>query len=206
MKPDRVVIGSDDERSARADEGAVRAVHRTGAPIMMMDTASAELSQVRGELDPRDAHLVHERDRQRLRAGRRRRRSGAQGDRRPTAASAPRSCFPASATAAAAFPKDVKALLQVVARQGVRLPDPRRGRGGERQSEAAARRARCRRTSASCGAGRSRCGGWRSSRGPTTCARRRRSPSSSACSSSARRCAPTIRKRATPRAACSAIA
>ena len=103
MKPDRVVIGSDDERSAALMKELYGPFTRTGAPIMMMDTASAELSQVRGELDSRDAHLVHERDRQRLRAGRRRRRSGAPGDRRPTAASAARSSFQASATAAAAF-------------------------------------------------------------------------------------------------------
>ena len=118
MKPDRVVIGSDDERSAAADAGAVRAVHADRRADHDDGHGERRAVQVRGELDSRDPHLVHERDRQRLRAGRRRRRPGAQGDRRPTGASARRSCFPASATAAAAFPKDVKALLQVVGATG----------------------------------------------------------------------------------------
>src|SRR5436190_8031655 len=43
MKPDRVVIGSDDERSADAMKELYAPFTRTGAPIMLMDTASAEL-------------------------------------------------------------------------------------------------------------------------------------------------------------------
>jgi UDPglucose 6-dehydrogenase len=43
MKPDRVVIGSDDERSAELMRELYGPFTRTGAPIMMMDTASAEL-------------------------------------------------------------------------------------------------------------------------------------------------------------------
>jgi UDPglucose 6-dehydrogenase len=43
MKPDRVVIGSDDERSAQLMRELYAPFTRTGAPIMMMDTASAEL-------------------------------------------------------------------------------------------------------------------------------------------------------------------
>jgi UDPglucose 6-dehydrogenase len=45
MKPDRVVIGSDDERSAELMKELYGPFTRTGAPIMMMDTASAELSK-----------------------------------------------------------------------------------------------------------------------------------------------------------------
>jgi UDPglucose 6-dehydrogenase len=45
MKPDRVVIGSDDERSAGLMKELYGPFTRTGAPIMMMDTASAELSK-----------------------------------------------------------------------------------------------------------------------------------------------------------------
>src|SRR5688572_29131612 len=45
MKPDRVVIGSDDERSAALMRELYAPFTRTGAPIMMMDTASAELSK-----------------------------------------------------------------------------------------------------------------------------------------------------------------
>jgi UDPglucose 6-dehydrogenase len=45
MKPDRVVIGSDDERSGSLMKELYGPFTRTGAPIMMMDTASAELSK-----------------------------------------------------------------------------------------------------------------------------------------------------------------
>jgi UDPglucose 6-dehydrogenase len=43
MKPDRVVIGTDDERSAEVMRELYGPFTRTGAPIMLMDTASAEL-------------------------------------------------------------------------------------------------------------------------------------------------------------------
>src|SRR5262245_23720710 len=43
MKPDRVVVGTDDERSADVMRELYGPFTRTGAPIMMMDTASAEL-------------------------------------------------------------------------------------------------------------------------------------------------------------------
>jgi UDPglucose 6-dehydrogenase len=43
MKPDRVVIGADDPRGADLMVGLYRPFTRTGAPIMVMDTASAEL-------------------------------------------------------------------------------------------------------------------------------------------------------------------
>lgn len=43
MKPDRVVIGADDSRSAEIMRELYAPFTRTGAPIMMMDCASAEL-------------------------------------------------------------------------------------------------------------------------------------------------------------------
>jgi UDPglucose 6-dehydrogenase len=43
MRPDRVVIGTEDERSAEVMKELYAPFTRTGAPIMMMDTASAEL-------------------------------------------------------------------------------------------------------------------------------------------------------------------
>ncbi|MGE0449852.1 MAG: UDP-glucose/GDP-mannose dehydrogenase family protein [Vicinamibacterales bacterium] len=43
MKPDRVVIGCDDERSGQLMRDLYAPFTRTGAPIMVMDTASAEL-------------------------------------------------------------------------------------------------------------------------------------------------------------------
>ncbi len=43
MRPDRVVIGADDPRGADIMKAIYRPFTRTGAPIMIMDTASAEL-------------------------------------------------------------------------------------------------------------------------------------------------------------------
>jgi len=43
LKPDRVVIGTKDERAAEVMRELYRPFTRTGAPIMVMDTASAEL-------------------------------------------------------------------------------------------------------------------------------------------------------------------
>src|SRR5687768_18606092 len=43
MKPDRVVIGAEDQRAAEIMKELYAPFTRTGAPIMMMDCASAEL-------------------------------------------------------------------------------------------------------------------------------------------------------------------
>ena len=45
MRPDRVVIGADDERAAQTMRALYAPFTRTGAPIMVMDCASAELSK-----------------------------------------------------------------------------------------------------------------------------------------------------------------
>src|SRR3954464_2240441 len=45
MKPDRVVIGADEHRAAEIMKELYAPFTRTGAPIMMMDCASAELSK-----------------------------------------------------------------------------------------------------------------------------------------------------------------
>ena len=112
MKPDRVVIGAEDDRAQGADARALRAVHAHRRADHGDGLRQRRAGQVRRQRHAGDAHLVHERGGQRVRGGRRRRRSGAPGGRRPTGASARRSCFPASATAAAAFPKDVKAMMR----------------------------------------------------------------------------------------------
>ena len=64
MKPDRVVIGAEDPRAEELMREVYSPFTRTGAPIMVMDCGSAELSKC-GECHARDAHFVHERDRQR---------------------------------------------------------------------------------------------------------------------------------------------
>jgi UDPglucose 6-dehydrogenase len=45
MKPDRVVIGADDQQAADVMRELYAPFTRTGAPLLMMDTASAELSK-----------------------------------------------------------------------------------------------------------------------------------------------------------------
>ena len=45
MKPDRVVIGAEDQRAAEVMKELYAPFTRTGAPIMLMDTPSAELSK-----------------------------------------------------------------------------------------------------------------------------------------------------------------
>ncbi len=50
---------------------------RTGNPILVMDNRERRDDEVRRQCASRDAHLVHERDREPVRARRRRRRSGA---------------------------------------------------------------------------------------------------------------------------------
>ena len=112
MKPDRVVIGAEDERATEMMLELYAPFTRTGAPIMVMDCASAELTKYAANamLATRISFMNEVANVCEL-VGRRR-RSGAAGDRRRTGASARRSCFPASATAAAAFPKDVKAMMR----------------------------------------------------------------------------------------------
>ena len=45
LKPDRVIVGADDDRAASIMRDLYRPFTRTGAPIMVMDCASAELSK-----------------------------------------------------------------------------------------------------------------------------------------------------------------
>ena len=66
MKPDRVVIGTDDERSASGDARALRSVHADWRTDHDDGYGQRGIVQVRGKLDPRHAHFLHERDRQHL--------------------------------------------------------------------------------------------------------------------------------------------
>ena len=45
LKPDRVVVGADDQRAREVMRGLYAPFTRTGAPVVMMDCASAELSK-----------------------------------------------------------------------------------------------------------------------------------------------------------------
>lgn len=117
MKPDRVVIGCDDQRSADLMKELYAPFTRTGAPIILMDTASAELSKYAAnsilatrisfmneianvcELVGADVDMV-------------RRAIGT--DRRI----GPSFLFPGVGYGGSCFPKDVKALLKSAAEHG----------------------------------------------------------------------------------------
>jgi UDPglucose 6-dehydrogenase len=117
MKPDRVVVGTDDERSVPVMRELYAPFTRTGAPIMLMDTASAELSKYAAnsilatrisfmnemanvcELVGADVDQV---------------RKAIGADRRI----GPSFLFPGVGYGGSCFPKDVKALLKSAADKG----------------------------------------------------------------------------------------
>ena len=138
MKPDRVVIGAEDPRAAELMVKLHKPFTRTGAPIMVMDCASAELSKYAVQRVSGDEDLVHERDRQRVRSVRRRRRPGAPGGGRR---SPHRHLVPVSGRRLRRqlLSEGREGGHQVLGRQEVRLQDPQGGRCGQREPEAAAR-------------------------------------------------------------------
>ena len=94
MKPDRVVIGAEDPRGAELMKELYAPFTRTGAPIMMMDCASAELCKYAANAMLATRISFMNEIAQRLRARRRQRRSGPPARSAPTAASAPSFLFP----------------------------------------------------------------------------------------------------------------
>ena len=97
--------------------------------------------------------------------------------------------FPGVGYGGSCFPKDVRALVTMAEDHGV---EPQMMRAVDAVNEASKashdREDRARTSAASCRAKRSPSGAWRSSRGPTTSARRRRWCSSIGCSRKGRPC------------------
>ena len=101
MKPDRVVIGAEDPRGAELMKELYAPFTRTGAPIMLMDCASAELCKYAANaMLATRISFMNEVANVCEAVGADVDRSAARSRR--IAASARRSCSPASATAAAA--------------------------------------------------------------------------------------------------------
>ncbi|HVC19380.1 MAG TPA: UDP-glucose/GDP-mannose dehydrogenase family protein [Vicinamibacterales bacterium] len=117
MKPDRVVIGAEDERAAALMKELYAPFTRTGAPIMLMDCASAELCKYAANalLASRISFMNEIANLCELcgaDVGHVRRAVGA--DRRI----GPSFLFPGVGYGGSCFPKDVKALLKFAADQG----------------------------------------------------------------------------------------
>ena len=60
MKPDRVIIGTDDEEVAKTLRELYAPFTRTGAPVLVMSRRSAEMTQVRSQYDAGQQNLPHE--------------------------------------------------------------------------------------------------------------------------------------------------
>ncbi len=102
MKPDRIVVGTDNPRTAELLKRALRSVHAQPRAHDRDGRALLRADQVRGERDARDQDQLHERAGEPRRARRRRHREGARTASAPTRASAITSSIRAWATAARA--------------------------------------------------------------------------------------------------------
>ena len=162
-------------RSRRGpDEGALRAFHADRRADHDDGHGERGALQVRREFDSGLAHFVHERGGEHVRAGWRRCRPSAEGHRRRPPN---RIVVPVSRCRLRRqlLPQRREGPDQVGARSRLRLQDSARGRGGQPRAERAAGRQDAGVFRQPERARRSRSGGWRSSREPTTCGKRRRS-------------------------------
>ena len=176
LKPDRVVIGTDDPKVEALMRELYEPFVRTGNPILVMDPASAELTKyaanamlaTRISFMNEIANLCDQ-----VGADVRQVRLGMGTDSRIGASF----LFPGVGYGGSCFPKDVKALLRMGRDAGascsvVAAVD----RDQRRAEDDPACRASRRHLGRPARARWSRSGAWPSSRAPTTCARRRRSP------------------------------
>ncbi len=173
MKPDRVVIGVEDQRARELMLELYAPFTRTGAPIMVMDCASAELTKYAANamLATRISFMNEVANVCEL--------VGADVDQVRRAIGSDKRIgtsflFPGVGYGGSCFPKDVQAMMRFAADKYYDFQDPaaRWSRSTRRRRRACS--PRCRSTSAAWRGRRWPSGGWRSSRRPTTCARRRR--------------------------------
>ena len=117
MKPDRVVIGCEDERSGEIMKALYAPFTRTGAPIMVMDTPSAELCKYAANamLATRISFMNEIANVcERVGASAEAVRKAIGSDRRI----GPSFLFPGIGYGGSCFPKDVKAMLKSAADEG----------------------------------------------------------------------------------------
>ena len=206
MKPDRIIVGTDNPRTAELLRALYEPFNRNHDRMIVMDVRSAELTKYAANamLATKISFMnelanVAERvgaDIEHVRIG---------------IGSDPRIgydfIYPGCGYGGSCFPKDVQALAASARRVGLRQRAPQGRRERQRPAEARAVREGSAATSAAtCAARSSRCGGSRSSRTPTTCARRRAGRSWRRSGRRAHAFAPTTRWRGARRARSTASA
>ena len=120
MKPDRIVVGSDDEQATLLMRALYAPFTRNQDRMLVMDVRSAEFTKVRGQRDAGHAHQLHERAGPAGRATGRRHRTGAPWHRLGPAHGY-QFLFPGAGYGGSCFPKDVKALIKSAADAGMTL-------------------------------------------------------------------------------------
>ena len=105
MRPDRIIVGTDERGHRGGDARALRAVQPQPRQDDRDGRALRRTHQIRRQLHAGDQDQLHERDGQPGRAARRRHRGGAQGHRQRPAHRLPLHLSGRSAMAARAFPR-----------------------------------------------------------------------------------------------------
>ena len=196
MQPDRIVVGAFDD--ADGDARRRRCTRGIDAPVVRTDVNSAEMIKLAANAFLTTRDQLHQRDRERLRAGRRRRRRASREGVGLDQRLGPHFLRAGVGYGGSCFPKDSLALKQLAGELGLPLPAAVGRDRGQRAPEAARGREAAEAPRQACAARRSRCSGSRSSPAPTTCARRRASCSRRGCSPRAPRCARGIRSPTPP--------
>ena len=189
MKPDRVVVGTDNPRTTELMRALYEPFTRNHDRLIVMDIRSSELTKYAANaMLATKISFMNELANiaERVGADIEKVRIGIGSDPRIGYSF----IYPGTGYGGSCFPKDVQALIRSAHEAGHEPEILERGRVGQRPPEggavpqdvAALRRRRSR-------GARSRCGGSRSSPTPTTCARPRRARSSTCCS----RPAPRVR-------------
>ncbi len=195
MRPDRIIIGADSPRAVDVLKTLYAPFNRNHERIVLMDVRSAELTKYAANamlatkisFMNEIANIAEQvgADVEQVRRG---------------IGSDPRIgyhfIYPGAGYGGSCFPKDVKALAYSVARARARAAAARRRRSGQRRSRSASC-SRCSSAISTAGSpdARLRSGASRSSRTPTTCAKRRAARCSSSSGTRARACVRTIPKR-----------
>ena len=105
MHPDRVLVGTDDERARELMGRLYKPLALRNAPVMFVGREIGGAREIRRQRLPRAEDQLHQRGRRSVRGGRRRRAGGGLRHRQGSAASATSSCIRARAMAARASPR-----------------------------------------------------------------------------------------------------